>query len=599
MTVSTGNGESLPTTESVPVDVGPAACDASVVPAAGGGSGTCVIGEDQLAGGSYSASATYPGDADIASSPALATTPFTVNAAPPAPTITGVAFGGTPASPTVTVSGSGFGTQADLGTPTSSYCNSLTGSNYGNNLYLATSPGAIGPWQAGQGPDDCVGLLISSYSNTRITFTFGTGYPIFGPMANGDSFSMTVLGSTFSSTVAFGPATLFTCSVSGFGSATFPVAVSESPTPPATIDAGGTFQEAQTEQATIPASVINHFRGMGATSLTVGSQTATEVGLASVGGAPSGAVSPSSESASATNLPVSDSALVADTPFSYSTAYNPVTWQTGPGTGTVYLTPGAIDAEVTFVISGTPTTESITCAPPSRVAALGSTTVNPPPTAPTFQVPSPTPPLQNQVSAGTDGGWGFTISNTSQSTVDGLTTTVDVADGVGPVTFDLAGMTNSGTYCTNAGPGQLTCSVGDLFAGTSRRIDVLVDTTGVARGTTFTGSATVTSTNASSQSTTLGPIAVSVVSQRDRGGGCPRHLVGQHQAPPLPVQGMADPAIAEAEDQGVQEAERRLPVGRLDHWRSQRKSSTGGRHPQVAGSFGRAGPVSAHREPQV
>ena len=58
--------------------------------------------------------------------------------------------------------------------------------------------------------------------------------------------------------------------------------------------------------------------------------------------------------------------------------------------------------------------------PPSGVAALGSTTVNPPPPTPTFQVPSPTPPLQNQVSAGTDGGWATTISNTSTATVTGL-----------------------------------------------------------------------------------------------------------------------------------------------------------------------------------
>ena len=221
MTVSTDNGEQLPATESVAVDVGSASCGVSLVPGAGGGSGTCSIGEDDLTAGPYTASATYPGDADIAAT-APGSTAFTVNAAPPPPTISGVVFGGSSASPTVTVSGAGFGSQADLGTPTVPYCNTLTGSNYGNNLYLASAPGAIGPWQAGQGPDDCVGLLVSSYSNSRITFTFGSGYPIFGPLANGDTFSMTVLGTTFTGTAVFGPAALFSCNVSGLRLGTNP-----------------------------------------------------------------------------------------------------------------------------------------------------------------------------------------------------------------------------------------------------------------------------------------------------------------------------------------------------------------------------------------
>ena len=159
-------------------------------------------------------------------------------------------------------------------------------------------------------------------------------------------------------------ATRFTCTVSGFGSTSFPVVVSESPAPPSSIDAGGTFQTAPAAQVTIPASVINHFIGLGATSLTVASQTTALDGRTSVGGPLSGAVSPNTESASASNLPLSDT-LVADTPYTYDTTYNPVTWQAGPGTGKVYFTPGDIDAEVTFVISGTPTSESISCTPPS------------------------------------------------------------------------------------------------------------------------------------------------------------------------------------------------------------------------------------------
>ena len=79
---------------------------------------------------------------------------------------------------------------------------------------------------------------------------------------------------------------------------------------------------------------------MGATSLTVASQSTALDGRTAVGGALSGAVNPHTESASASNLPQSDTTLVANTPYSYSTSYNPVTWQTGPGTGKVYFTPG-------------------------------------------------------------------------------------------------------------------------------------------------------------------------------------------------------------------------------------------------------------------
>ncbi len=306
----------------------------------------------------------------------------------------------------------------------------------------------------------------------------------------------------------------YTCAVSGFGSTSFPVVVSESPAPPASIDDGGTFQTAPAAQLTIPATVINDFIGDGATSLTIASQTTAIDGLNAVGGSPSGAVDPSTESGSASNLPLSHT-LAADTPFTYDTSYNPVTFQTGPGTGQVFLTPGAISAEVTLVIGGTPTPESISCTPPSGVAALGTTTVNAPAAAPTFQVPPSTPPLQNQVSAGTDGGWGATIANTSRASVTGLSARVRVTDGHGTPTFDLAGMAASGTTCANAGSGKLTCSIGTLAAGAADTLDVLVDTNGLPDGATITGSATVTSSNAGTQATTLGAIGVVVVEGGD------------------------------------------------------------------------------------
>ncbi len=54
------------------------------------------------------------------------------------------------------------------------------------------------------------------------------------------------------------------CVVSGMsGTTSFPTVESESPAPPSSIDAGGTFQAAPAVQLTIPASVVNHFRAKG------------------------------------------------------------------------------------------------------------------------------------------------------------------------------------------------------------------------------------------------------------------------------------------------------------------------------------------------
>jgi hypothetical protein len=410
----------------------------------------------------------------------------------------------------MTVSGSGFDAESDLGTAYPAAC-SASGSDYGSNITFSDNTSA---WEAGLGTGgggDCIGLIISSYSNTQITYTFGNGYIEYaGPINDGDSFTMSVLGATFNGTAELG--TGYTCTVSGDSTTTsFPVVMSESPAPPSTIDAGGTFSTALAAQVTVPASVINHFIGTGATSLTVASQTSAEDGLTSVGGSASGAVDPNTESATADNLPQSDTTLVADTPYTYDTAYNPVTWQTGPGTGTVYFVPGSIDAELTFVVHNNPTSESLACNPPSGVAALGSTTVKAPPPTPTFQVPSSTPPLQNQVSAGTDGGWAATVTNTSTASVDGLTATVSVSDGGHPLTYDLAAMSASGTSCSADGSGKVTCSIGTLTKGASDTLNLLVDTTGLANGTTITGSASVTSSHAGTHATTLSGVGVVVV----------------------------------------------------------------------------------------
>ena len=298
------------------------------------------------------------------------------------------------------------------------------------------------------------------------------------------------------------------CTVPGFGTTNFPTVESASTAPPASIDADGTFQTTLGSRLTIPSAVIDHFRALGATSITVSSQTTGESGLTS-GGSPSGAVDPNTESMAATNLPQSDT-LVANTSYSYTTTYTPVTWQSGPASGVVDFTPGAVTVVVTLVGSGAPSSVTITCAPPHGVADLGSTTVNPPSATPTIQVP-PTPPLQNQVSAGTDGGWGATIANTSTAPVTGLSATVSLSDGGSAVSYDLTGMAASGTSCSSSGPGTITCSMGNLAPGVTDTLDVLVNTAGLTQGTTISGSATINSTDAGSQPTSFGPLGIVVV----------------------------------------------------------------------------------------
>jgi hypothetical protein len=84
VTVSTGNGEELPATENVTVDVGSTDCVAPVAPVTSGGSGSCAIGNSVLGAGAYTASATYPGDNELGSSgPADAAFSVTLVLTPP------------------------------------------------------------------------------------------------------------------------------------------------------------------------------------------------------------------------------------------------------------------------------------------------------------------------------------------------------------------------------------------------------------------------------------------------------------------------------------------------------------------------------------
>ena len=124
------------------------------------------------------------------------------------PTISSMTLADTGGTPSVTITGAGFGTKANLGRPTpASTCSgsTSTGDDYASNLYLSDPTGR---WSAGQGPPsacDYYGLVVSSYSNTQITFSLSSVYPRFGNMESGDAISIHVLGAVFSRTVTFPP----------------------------------------------------------------------------------------------------------------------------------------------------------------------------------------------------------------------------------------------------------------------------------------------------------------------------------------------------------------------------------------------------------
>jgi YVTN family beta-propeller protein len=133
----------------------------------------------------------------------LTAVPLAAPAYASGPAITAVTFGGTPSYPTVTVWGSGFGTESALGAPSPAACG-YSGSDYNTNIDFSDNGWTAGDGSGGGG--DCIGLVVSSYSDGEISFALGSGYTLAGiydPVTAGDSFSTTVLGTSFNGTVAY------------------------------------------------------------------------------------------------------------------------------------------------------------------------------------------------------------------------------------------------------------------------------------------------------------------------------------------------------------------------------------------------------------
>ena len=109
-----------------------------------------------------------------------------------APSISGVTLSGTPAAPTVTVTGSNFGSAAPTATPETCQAGD-TGNDYGiGGLEFQDLTEGWGAGESG----DCIGLLLTSWSSTKVVFTFGNEYANYGPISAGDEIEVTVQGTT-------------------------------------------------------------------------------------------------------------------------------------------------------------------------------------------------------------------------------------------------------------------------------------------------------------------------------------------------------------------------------------------------------------------
>lgn len=120
---------------------------------------------------------------------------FIVPASSP-PSISSVTFSGTASEPSVTVAGANFGTYPPFGQPAG--CGT-TGENYGSaGLNFGDTTNG---WEAGQ-DGDCIGLVVSSWTTSSVTFAFGSGYTTYGTLADGDTYSLEVQGATTNGTVS-------------------------------------------------------------------------------------------------------------------------------------------------------------------------------------------------------------------------------------------------------------------------------------------------------------------------------------------------------------------------------------------------------------
>ena len=111
-------------------------------------------------------------------------------------------------APTITIHGVDFGS-APTWAANSAGCGA-TGKNFGTTWWLGDPlylKDTSANWSAGE-PNDCIGLVLSSYTSHQIVFSFGNYYDKTGAkvpvlLSDGATFSVTVFGGTKSAIVKY------------------------------------------------------------------------------------------------------------------------------------------------------------------------------------------------------------------------------------------------------------------------------------------------------------------------------------------------------------------------------------------------------------
>jgi hypothetical protein len=139
-----------------------------------------------------------PVAADQTGRPSPTGAPCNAGALQPHPAIHSVTFSGKPDAQVVTLTGTGFGTKANLGSPTTPCSSPETGEDYGALFYFTNQ---TEKWSAGNDASpncDYVGLVITSYSNTTVVFDFGSNFSTYSKFRKKNKYALHLLGTTFS-----------------------------------------------------------------------------------------------------------------------------------------------------------------------------------------------------------------------------------------------------------------------------------------------------------------------------------------------------------------------------------------------------------------
>jgi hypothetical protein len=144
----------------------------------------------------------------LATVPALAAS--AARASAPQPSIASVSFTGTHgpgvASPVITITGTNFGATAPAGTSdntTSCGIYTANGKVYGSKLYF-TDDANFEAGFSNSGGANCVGIIVMSWSPTKVVLAFGNAYGTFDHwyLTNGDGYALSVKTALWGGTVS-------------------------------------------------------------------------------------------------------------------------------------------------------------------------------------------------------------------------------------------------------------------------------------------------------------------------------------------------------------------------------------------------------------